>query len=419
MNTSNRVAHLDICERPIGTGLRREGRFQIDGTADLLDWHYDIYGGEAENLPSCEGFVLTALFYAMRHGTTLRVHGSLTQVGLYNLEEFVAAWAAWRPKLYKRFDIIPDKIITDERPPLHRAIAAFSGGVDGTFTVLDNKMRHSAGGFDIRSAMMVHGFDVDYDNDAGFAELVARVEPTLNDLGVGLKIIKTDSKKYCQGRAWDDCFGAQIAGCLHQFSGAYDTGLIGSSEPYTALLIPHGASPLTDRLFSGGYMSLVHHGAQFSRTMKVEVLARHPEIVERLKVCWEGTSQHENCGICEKCIRTRLNFMAVGIHRPGCFEDPFDLSMVKKIRGHKPVQLNELATLIEYATGRQTTAPWLGPLRRRLMWLRTKRALIDILDRFGLGGHARNIRGLWRRRLSWQLRGLALALLDAGILLRL
>jgi hypothetical protein len=404
MDANKRMAHLEMRERPIGSGLRREGRLQIDAEADAFDWHYDIYGGEADNLPCLDGFVLTILFYALRRGIPLRVHGAMTDDALYNFEEFITAWAAWRPELYKRFDIIPDTVISANRPPLHPAISAFSGGVDGTFTLLHNKTRRGTGGFDIRSVMMIHGFDVDYHNDLGFSELVGRVRPTLDELGVGLKIVKTDSKKYCPGQAWDHCFGAQIAGCLHQFSSSYGTGLIGSSEPYTALLIPHGSSPATDRLFSGAFMNLVHHGAQFSRTMKLEALAQFPQITQRLKVCWEGTVQHENCGICEKCIRTRLNFMAIGDDNPRCFSERFDLSFIKRLKGHKPVQLNELATLIEYARERHTGTRWLRLLRRRLTYLRVRRLLIDILDSLELGDPVREIRRLLKRSFDWMLR---------------
>jgi hypothetical protein len=175
-----------------------------------------------------------------------------------------------------------------------------------------------------------------------------------------------------------------LAGCLHQFSGAYDTALIASSEPYTALVYPLGSTPITDRLFSGDFMNVVHDGAQFTRTAKVEYLVNFPSVVNRLKVCWEGTVQHENCGVCEKCIRTRLNFVAVGKRDPGCFPDPFDASYIGKLKARNAFQLGELRTLIAYAKSKGITEPWVDMLSQRLKLLRYRRQVINGIERIGL-----------------------------------
>ena len=57
----------------------------------------------------------------------------------------------------------------------------------------------------------------------------------------------------------------------------FQYGLIGSSEPYDALVIPWGSSPITDYLLSGDRLSIVHDGAGFSRTDKVAEV-RHNQV---------------------------------------------------------------------------------------------------------------------------------------------
>lgn len=382
MSSHAAMAHLEIREVPLGSGVRREARLRVDGNGPPATWHYDIFGGESGPITVLDGYIHSILFYAMQLGLPLRVHGRVTETTLYNLDEFVRAWAQWRPQLYRYFEILPDEVVTHTSAPLRRAISTFSGGVDANFTLVRNKMRIGQGGHDIKSVLMIHGFDVDYDNNAAFRQLVERVRPTLDEFGVDLKIIKTSSKLLDQD--WEDSFGAQLSGCLHQFSGAYDTALIASSEPYTALVYPLGSTPITDRLFSGGFMNIVHDGAQFTRTAKVEYLANFPSVVDRLKVCWEGSAQHENCGVCEKCVRTRLNFMAVGKRDPGCFADPFDLHYIGTLKVRNAFQIGELRTLLAYAKEKRIVEPWVDTLAQRLKFLGYRRRLIDGLERVGL-----------------------------------
>lgn len=395
MNNNKAMAHLEVRDVPLGGGVRREARLRVDGQSDHAAWHYDIFGGEADTIGVLDGYIHSALFYAMKLGLPLRVHGDVTDTALYHLDEFIRAWSQWRPNLYRHFEIQPDRIVTPTRAPMHRAISTFSGGVDANFTLVRNKMRIGQGGHDIKSVLMVHGFDVDYHNDDAFRLLVARVQPTLAEFGVDLKIIKTSSKLLDQD--WEDSFGAQLAGCLHQFSGTYDTALIASSEPYVALVYPLGSTPITDRLFSNGLMNVVHDGAQFTRTAKVEYLINFPSVVNRLKVCWEGSEQHENCGRCEKCARTRLNFMAVGKHDPGCFDDPFDPRYIANLRVRNAFQLGELRTLLAYIRDKKIDAPWVDKLARRLTVLRYRRRLIDVIEKLGLRGPCLRLRNLLQR----------------------
>jgi hypothetical protein len=65
--------------------------------------------------------------------------------------------------------------VVAERPRSNRVIQAFSLGVDATFTLLSNKyLNREQGGYDVAAALLVHGFDVAYDNASDFAKLAER-----------------------------------------------------------------------------------------------------------------------------------------------------------------------------------------------------------------------------------------------------
>ncbi len=102
--------------------------------------------------------------------------------------------------------------------------------------------------------------------------------------------------------------------------GGYSEGLIPSSLPYHALVLPWGSNPLTDPLLSIRTFAIVHDGAAFTRAEKVKQIAHWRQALQNLRVCWEGDRKDGNCGHCEKCIQTILNFRAVGLGLPPCFD---------------------------------------------------------------------------------------------------
>jgi len=125
-------------------------------------------------------------------------------------------------------------------------------------------------------------------------------------------------------------------------------GVIGSSEPYDSPVPIWGSTPATDYLLSGRGFSIVHDGAGFSRTEKVKSLARNASARRSIKVCWEGAHQGRNCGVCEKCIRTKLNFLAVGVTFPECFDEGLSEENILGLKVQNDTQLNELKTILHY-----------------------------------------------------------------------
>lgn len=361
--------HLSLDQQVTSDGVRRELKLKADGESDAIRILYEIFDTGIGDLPVLDGMVHGILLHCMKRGLPVRIHGNLSSSGLYNLHEFQRVWTLWKPQVYRHVDLLPDNVVADRRQA-GKVIQAFSGGVDANFTLISNQRLHQPqGGYKIDAALLVHGFDVAYDNSAAFEGLLARVRKTLDSFGVLLKVVRTNSR-LLNIQSWMNSNSAQLAACLHQFSNHYGTALIGSGEPYDALALPTGSNPFTDPLLSGNFMTIVHDGASFSRTEKVEALSIYPHVVKQLKVCWEGAAQDENCGRCEKCLRTRLNFAAAGVRKPGCFSDPFDASMLRKLRAKSRLQVIELETILTYMQRRHLWYPWINALRRRILWSR-------------------------------------------------
>ena len=360
-----RELHLSLSESRTPSSVRREVVLQANGESEKISILYEIFDTQVGDVVTLDGFVQCVLFHCMQRGRPLRIHGNLSESAARNLHEYQRAWALWRPALYHRVDLIPDAVV-QETPRSRQAIQAFSCGVDATFTLLANKYLHQErGAYDIGAGLLVHGFDVSYDNVDDFRRLAERASKMLGHAGTKLKTIRTNSRA-ANIQSWLDSTSVQLSACLLQFSADYGIGLLSSSEPYDRLVLPTGTNPITDHLLSTDLMSMVHAGAGYSRTEKVEAIAKFPFFVEELKVCWQGSDQYKNCGRCEKCLRTRLNFAAAGFNEPSCFDDPFEPKMLWKLRARTHIQVVELEGIVTYLRRRGLSYPWVNALKRQI-----------------------------------------------------
>ncbi len=358
-----------------------------------------------------DGHVLAVLLYASSQGKDLKVHGTLSRTAMRNIEELLMAWGRWKPDIYKKISILPDRVVdTRKQHAEERAISAFSGGVDAMFTALSHtSLLPEAVRYPLGSVLMVHGFDVDIYNSTAFEQLTKRVRPALDSLSLELRTLRTNSREL-KLQDWDYSHGLELAACLHMYSDEFAFGLIGSTDPYEALVLPWGSNPVTDHLMSGGNFSIVHDGAGFSRTEKVAKISAYPFACKALKVCWAGSDQSGNCGKCEKCVRTQLNFLAVGVQGAvPCFPGEFDINNINTIQLNNLVQIGEMVSIAEYAKAHNVSGEWLTVLNARIAkWQPPdpkllarqknggflKRAGVKLLTDIGL---AEPVKKLWRR----------------------
>lgn len=328
---------------------------------------------------NCDPFVVAIIFLAMQQGTDLIVHGEVSSSLLQNLAEFQAAWHCWRPKLYQQIDITADIEREQSKLDSDQAIAAFSGGVDACFTMWRHR-RKLCGRWqrNIQAGLMVHGFDIPLTQQEVFNRALQKSREMLTSLGVELIPMATNFREFKQD--WEDAFGTAIASCLMLLQRGYNTGLIGSSDPYQALNLPYGSNPITDTLLSSNTFQIICDGAAFTRLQKVAEIANWEQACTNLRVCWQNTQSDKNCGRCEKCIRTILNFKVMGFAVPPCFAEDVTESQILGIRGLKKAQLIELEPILETAKKRGISQEWVKALEKciasnqRQAWLEEYRA---------------------------------------------
>lgn len=284
------------------------------------------------------------LTFAMHRGEDLYIDGPVSRQLLINLCEFQRAWVLWCPNL-KIIKVTCREEVNDVCSTTRRAVIAFSGGVDATFAL----SRHMLGQPEpdrcqIVTALMVNGFDVALNNPEAFLVAQQSAQKIAAAMGVPLTTISTNWR--ATAHDWGNEHGSGLAACLNLFSSVADIGLIGSDEDYANFVVPWGSNPITNHFLSGESFRIVSEGGGFGRTAKVASLAAIPRVAENLRVCWEGPETGENCGVCEKCVRTKLNFMAAGKSIPLSLGAAPTMAQIIALRARNPVQVSFIVDIL-------------------------------------------------------------------------
>lgn len=313
---------------------------------------------------SCDAFVVATIFMAMLKSTDLIIHGEVSPSLLHNLEEFQAAWHCWLPDKYTKIEINADTEREQSTPiDSDKAVVAFSGGVDSCFTAY----RHCRGTCgrlkrNLRAGVMVHGFDIPLNETDTFVLASGKSEKILKSLGMELIVMATNFRDL--GDDWCDAHICGLVSSLMLLQGGYSAGLIAGGPTYDNMSTtsPWGSNPVTDWMLSSDSFQTIHDGAAFTRAEKIHEIENWPEALKNLRVCWEGEQKDRNCGRCEKCIRNIMNFRALGLDLPECFEQDITDSQIAAIEIPTMLHLVVYTKILLAAKDASITDSWVTTL---------------------------------------------------------
>jgi hypothetical protein len=276
--------------------------------------------GESEG-PCADAFLAACFPLAAVHGEArVRIDGQPCPMLVEGLRTAYAWWASWggMPDAAPQIETSPRLCSRPARGP-RRAVACLSGGVDGLHLLMRNRRiyRRDDPAY-IREAVFIHGFDIgkrarDPENER-FRMALRRLEPVAAEIGLRLVPCRTNLRHLpSQPDFWTYRHnGAALAAVGHAATLGPASLFIGSTYP-VADPVPMGSHPAVDGLFSSQRLTVIHDGSRFSRLEKVADLASWPTALRALRVCPANVGDRANCGRCEKCLRTRLELLAVGV----------------------------------------------------------------------------------------------------------
>jgi len=242
-----------------------------------------------------------------------------------NLETIRDIYAAWIPghRVPLNFNISSDAVIAAKGVSLF-----FSGGVDSFYSLI----RHRD---EIDNLVLIHGFDIPLAETKTFELALEQARDAARLFSKRLIVIRTnlhweESSLYKDAPripfGWGMYGGAALAAVAYALAPNHGKIYIASGYSY-ADMQPCGTSPLLDPLWSTEAVKIVHDDGQ-TRMDKLRILVQHFEVLEMLRVCWENLGVN-NCGLCEKCIRTMLGLRALGVDHCAAFPDTLTLKLVR------------------------------------------------------------------------------------------
>lgn len=202
----------------------------------------------------------------------------------------------------------------------------FSGGVDSFYSAITQSDR-------ITHLIFVHGFDISAGNEDLAGRALASARDAAAELGKPLIEVKTTLRSAFGDRLpldWGyDLHGAALAHVGLALSRHLSTVMIPSSNSRWDLL-PWGSHPDLDPLWSSSSVTFEHDELDVDRLGKIRRIGVDETAMRHLRVCWENRDGRFNCGVCFKCIRTKIGLAAAGADS-AALPGPIDLHAVRSL----------------------------------------------------------------------------------------
>jgi len=205
-----------------------------------------------------------------------------------------------------------------------RAGVFLSGGIDSLSTLranrLDFPLEHP-GSF--RDGLLIHGIEKGK-TPQQFQQAFAAVSNIAQDAGIDVIPVYTNIRDLDDDSAfWGHEFqGAALSAVAHAFSRRLTAISIPATYDLRGL-IPYGSHPLLDPQYSSADLQIRHDGVLLSRLDKTKLIADWDLALQNIRVCNRPkaiTHGALNCGVCEKCLRTKLALLALGkLEQAGAF----------------------------------------------------------------------------------------------------
>lgn len=352
-------------EKTVDGAMERSAVVELPTGGSRTLWFRVPEGTPHALFDRADPFAIALIFLAMRAPAPMKVHGAVSPSLLRNLEELEYIWQCWEPATHTVVELEADVESESQPAPETHALACFSGGLDACFTAY----RHSQDKCgrqrrDLRACLLVHGFDVALSQTEGFARAAQNAQRILDSVNLPLFTMSTNIREFDQ--PWLHSFSTACAAAMAWFQPSFRFGLIASNERYDYFK-PIGSTPLTDMFLSSDAFTIVHDGASFGRVDKVGLVAEWPEALQYLRVCWEGKDGDRNCGRCEKCVRTILNFRVSGHPKPAAFEHDVAVDDIEALPPLTGPWITEYQLILDRAVANGLgNEPWARAIDRKL-----------------------------------------------------
>lgn len=338
------LAHI---QKTLGEDIvKLSGFFRRAGSEKKQELYYE-YPRTFERFVNedANAFAPPLLLVAMTSGEELAIHPPVSRKLLEGLERIQEVFAQWYPEFFRRVQVTAHDVVEDKAAHKGQGASFFSLGVDSFYTLL--KPRPEA----ITHLVYMLGMEqplnlYNYQQEEPVIERIQRVAQQSN---VSVIVGKTNMRVVFP-MPYSSFHGAGLAGVAHSLSSGFDTVHIPATHSYRDIF-PWGSNPLTDSFWSSENLNVLHDGAEAGRAQKISRLLMHSDLaLKTLRVCTKNEGGLQNCGKCDKCVRTMTTLDLLGIlDKAVTFPPTLPRSLIRKTRRYGDNDLSFLRENLELA----------------------------------------------------------------------
>lgn len=291
---------------------------------------------EAHQVVDFAAFGLAVL--SMSANIEIHLDGPVSAPTAQALEDMTHAYALWGMPRVAPLRLRPATIVAPPpAPDTHHKLLCMSGGIDSTAAgVTDGRTQ----GF--THALLIAGADYASAETSGYRGLRERVRQICAPLDLTLVEVETDIRRL--PFLWGMLHGLNLIMCLHFLAPRFAAGAFACDNTPAQDLARHpwGNNGALPGLASTPNFPISGLGGALDRVQKIKAIAAFdPDLLRLLSVCWKDVDIGGNCGACEKCVQTRLNFICAGLDESTAFptDRPIETLLDRLTIPHKATQL--------------------------------------------------------------------------------
>lgn len=284
---------------------------RIDLIGARIPIFYEVSGIELPELQDHSFAVWHLLPSCMKTGQSIHIDGPVDPDVIKNAMEFSRIWELWEPTKFRQVLITSSE---ESATPIEnckkreKQLACFSGGIDSTHMLLNMGIQEKRG-----TILGIHGMEIHYDNKQQFEELANWTKPLLEYLNYDRVTVRTNASKIGGGHhSW----ALSLAGNAYLFRQLFEECVFASD--FTAaedfVSFPYGSNSISNLLLAGRDYRLRSLCNQFSRVDKLEPITKDHIALQTVTFCKQKHLRPQNCGICDKCIRTKIMMIVASGH---------------------------------------------------------------------------------------------------------
>ena len=294
-------------------------------------------------------FLVACILPAMHHGERrVLVDGGICPELKENLVDVMGWLRHWFEPNYN-FPLIEAETISCQENSTSPNKTGFflSGGIDSLAVLRANRLNYPLmhpGSF--KYGLLIHGQNIESDNRLStFKKAFTDLSVLTKEAQIELIPVYTNIRNMePSSEFFHISHGSILAAIAHTFVNRFNTISIAATGDIPTLSLvkkniikPHGSHPIIDPYYSSRDLRIRYDGLSLSRLDKTRLIADWDVALQNIRVCgsnWPG----ENCGHCEKCVRTMLALFALGVlDKTEAFHyNDLSVDSVKKVHIPKP-----------------------------------------------------------------------------------